>query len=149
MVLWEGKDLAPVTDTAVPLFEEVLRNAKLVKLRKARVQPDQIKQMEKDMEWPRESKVMLSRTGAALGAKYLNKIGISAAYRDEVNFGMALLIILRSEAQINARLDKIIAAVEKTAAPANSAPAGPAAATSTTPTAPAAGRPGFPTDGLR
>jgi hypothetical protein len=124
-VLWTGPDLTPITDTAVPLMEEVLHTAKLNKLRAAKVNPDTIKQIEKDFDWPEKSKSTLSKTGAALGAKYLNKVGVSAVYKDEVNFGMALLLILKMEASTNAKLDKLIAAAEKAAGPANSAPAGP------------------------
>jgi hypothetical protein len=117
-------------DTAVPLCEEVLHNAKLVKLRKSNVRPEHIKEIEKDLAWPKDAKVMVAKTGANLGAKYLNQVGLSAAYKDEVNFGMALLVILRAEAQVNARLDKIIAAAEPKSAPPHSASAVPAAATS-------------------
>lgn len=116
-----------MTDAAVPLFEEILHNAKLVKLRKAKIDDKLIKEIEKDLGWPKETKAMLSKTSASLGAKYLNQIGISAVYRDEVNFGMALLVILRIEASVNSRLDKLIAAAEKAAA--NSAPAVPAVGT--------------------
>jgi hypothetical protein len=123
IVLWTGPDLAPVTDAAVPLMEEVLHTQKLQKLRSAKIAPETIKQIEKDFEWPGQSKAMLSKTGAALGAKYLNKIGVNAVYKDEVNFGMALLLILKKEAATNRRLDKLIAAAEKTAGPATSAPA--------------------------
>jgi hypothetical protein len=125
---WTGQDLAPVTDAAVPLFEEILHNAKLLKLRKAKIDVKLINEIEKDLAWPRETKAMLSKTGASLGAKYLNQIGISATYRDEVNFGMALLVILRVEASVNSRLDKLIAAAEQKPAPLNSAPAVPAVA---------------------
>ena len=132
-VQWAGPDLAPVTDAAVPLFEEILHNAKLLKLRKAKIDDKLIKEIEKDLAWPKETKAMLAKTSASLGAKYLNQIGISATYRDEVNFGMAVLVILRVEASVNSRLDKLIAAAEQKSAPLNSAPAVPAAAIPTMP----------------
>jgi hypothetical protein len=144
-VSWAGPDLAPVTDAAVPLFEEILHNAKLLKLRKAKIDVKLINEIEKDLAWPKETKTMLSKTGANLSAKYLNQMGISATYRDEVNFGMALLVILRVEASVNSRLDKLIAAAEQKPAPLNSAPAVPAVASPAGPPPRPASTP-FPTD---
>lgn len=123
LVLWAATDLTPVTDSAVPLMEEILHGQKLQKLRAAKIDDKLIKEIERDLHWPDKSKQLLSKSGAALGAKYLNKIGISAAYKDEVNFGMALLVIIKVEASVNRRLDKLIAAAEKAAATATSAPA--------------------------
>ncbi len=114
-ILWAGGDLAPVTDALVPLLEEIQHDKKLSKLRKAKIDAGVIKEIERDFAWPEKSKLMLSRTGASLGAKWLNKAGLSAAYKDEVNFGVALLVILRCEASVNRRLDKLIAAAEKAA----------------------------------
>jgi hypothetical protein len=123
IVLWTAPDLTPLTDAAVPLMEEVLHTQKLQKLRAAKIDDKLIKEIDRDLQWPDKSKQLLSKSGAALGAKYLNKIGVSAAYKDEVNFGMALLVILKMEASTNRRLDKLIAAAEKAAAPAQTAPA--------------------------
>jgi len=52
---------------------------------------------------------MLSKTSASLSAKYLNRAGISAEYKDEVNFGVALMAICANEFAINRRLDALIA----------------------------------------
>jgi hypothetical protein len=124
-ILWVGQDLAPVTDELVPLLEEIRRDRKLERLRKAKIDPALIKEIEKDFHWPDKSKLMLSKTGASLGAKYLNRAEISAAYKDEVNFGVAFLVIARCEAALNRRLDKLITAAEKAAAPAAPPPVAP------------------------
>lgn len=146
IVLWTAPDLTPVTDAAVPLMEEILHGQKIQKLRKAKIDDKLIKEIERDLQWPDKSKQLLSKSGAAVGAKYLNKIGINAAYKDEVNFGVALLVILKIEASVNTRLEKLIAAAEQaTASPAKSnGPAVPAAAVQTP--APAAGVSLFPTE---
>ncbi|MDE2100724.1 MAG: hypothetical protein KGL39_25995 [Patescibacteria group bacterium] len=111
-ILWAGGDLAPVTDALVPLLEEIQHDKKLAKLRKAKIDATIVREIERDFAWPDKSKAMLSKTGASLGAKWLNKAGLSAAYKDEVNFGVALMVILRCEAAVNRRLDKLIAAAE-------------------------------------
>lgn len=122
-VLWVGADLAPVCDPAPDLLEEILHAEKLEKLRKAKIDASLIKQIERDFAWPQKSKLILAKTGANVGAKWLNRFGISAAYKDEVNFGAASLIILRHESALNRRLDKLIAAAEKAAVAASPAPA--------------------------
>lgn len=124
---WVGADLAPVCDPAPDVLEEMLHAEKFEKLRKAKIDPALIRQIERDFAWPQKSKLILAKTGANVGAKWLNHFGISAAYKDEVNFGAALLIIVKHESALNRRLDKLIAAAEK-AASANSAPANTAAA---------------------
>lgn len=124
---WIGADLAPVCDPAPDVLEEMLHTEKFEKLRKAKIDPALIKEIERDFAWPKNSKLILAKTGANVGAKWLNRFGISAAYKDEVNFGAALLIIVKHESALNRRLDKLIAAAEK-AASANSAPAPSAAA---------------------
>lgn len=111
-ILWAGGDLSPVTEALVPLWEEVCHDKKLSKLRKAKIDAAVIREIERDFAWPQKSKTMLSQTSASLGAKWLNRAGLSAAYKDEVNFGVALLVIMRCEASVNRRLDKLIAAAE-------------------------------------
>ncbi|MDE3067784.1 MAG: hypothetical protein KGJ60_09560 [Verrucomicrobiota bacterium] len=126
-ILWVAGDLAPVLQDAIPLAEEILHDGKLKKLRTAKLDPIVIREIERDLRWPERSKQMLQATSAKLGAKWLNQFGVSATHKDEVNFGIALLVIMRCEAQVNRRIDALIAAVEKTAS-AKPAPAVPPAA---------------------
>ena len=65
---------------------------------------------------------MLIKTSDALAAKYLNKAGLSAEYKVEVNFGVAVLNIGALHMAVLKRLDKLIAASNAGAPPANPAP---------------------------
>lgn len=69
-----------------------------------------ISEIEEDAKWPAASRQMLIETSDALAAKYLNKAGISAEYKIEVNFSIAVLNIGANHMAILRRLDKLIAA---------------------------------------
>jgi hypothetical protein len=107
---WEAKDLFPVTENGVPILEELASRKIVSKARRARLPAIVVTEIERDCKWPDKSKRMLSETSGALAAKYLNKSGISAEYKVEVNFSIAVLNIAASHMAVLKRLDKLIAA---------------------------------------
>ena len=107
---WEAKDLFPVTENGVPILEEFASRQIVSKARRARLPAIVVTEIERDCKWPDKSKRMLSETSGALAAKYLNKSGISAEYKVEVNFSIAVLNIAASHMAVLKRLDKLIAA---------------------------------------
>jgi hypothetical protein len=66
------------------------------------------KEIENDARFPATAKVLLKHAIPRLGAKWLNKAGISAEYQDEISVVTALILIVRNNAQVNARFDEII-----------------------------------------
>ena len=124
-MLWQAGDLLPVTRNAVPLFEALCQKPVLKKARRANLPKEVLAEIERDSRWPDGSKKMLADTGSALAAKYLNKSGVSAAFKDEVNFGVALCSIAAGQIALQRRLDALIAASQ---APAPAVASGPAPA---------------------
>jgi hypothetical protein len=114
---WEARDLFPVTENGVPLLEEMAARQIVAKAKRARLPKEIISEIERDSKWPEKSKRMLSETSGALAAKYLNKAGISAEYKVEVNFSVAVLTIAANHLAILRRLDKLIAAANVNPAP--------------------------------
>jgi hypothetical protein len=112
---WEARDLLPVTENGVPLLEEMAARQIVAKAKRARLPKEIISEIERDCKWPDKSKRMLSETSGALAAKYLNKLGISAEYKVEVNFSIAVLNIGASHMAVLRRLDKLIAVANVTA----------------------------------
>lgn len=122
-VIWQPADLRPVTSNAVPLLETICTKPLIKKARLAKLPPELIDEIERDCKWADGSKKMLAESSAALGAKYLNKAGISAEYKDEVNFGVALTTIAAGQIALSRRLDKLIAAAK--AVPSQPGPSQP------------------------
>jgi hypothetical protein len=111
---WQDRDLLSVTTPAVSIVEAALLRGKKRKLKLAKLPADIIGEVERDLAWPSESKKMLAETSSALSAKYLNKAGLSAEYKLEVNFSLAVLNLVAHEQAVNRRLDKLIAAAAVT-----------------------------------
>jgi hypothetical protein len=122
LIQWQAGDLLPVTEAGVPLIEQMLGRSIVRKARRARIPDEIISEIEKDVAWPKASREMLIKTSDALAAKYLNKAGLSAEYKVEVNFGVAVLNIGALHMAVLKRLDKLIAASNAGAPPANPAP---------------------------
>jgi hypothetical protein len=120
-VSWQANDLRPVTSNAVPLLETLCQKPILRKARLARLPTELIDEIERDAKWPEGAKKMLAESSAAVGAKYLNRAGISAEYKEEVNLGLAIATIASSQIALTRRLDKLIAAANAgTGMPASS-----------------------------
>jgi hypothetical protein len=120
---WEARDLLPVTENGVPILEEFASRQIVFKARRARLPAEIVTEIERDCKWPDKSKKMLAETSGALAAKYLNKAGISAEYKVEVNFSIAVLNIAANHLSILRRLDKLIAAANVQPVPVTPPPA--------------------------
>lgn len=108
-VPWAGETLRPLVDELIEVAEEG-RALKIVGLaRNANLPPKVLTQIEKDAQFSKSSKTMLSQSAPRVAAKWMNKSGISAEYEPETVMMTAMLsIIIQTKRQTNA-LQKLIA----------------------------------------
>ena len=83
----------------------------------AKLLPKLIREIEKDAAFPKAAVVLLKRSLPRLAAKWLNKAGISAEWQDELACVTAVLLIVQHDRKLSAKLQELIAAAKREAAP--------------------------------
>lgn len=112
----EPEPLPWQADTLKDLIGELLDAAEqnrvaqfLEKCREAGLVGQLIKEVERDAYFPKTAKLLLKNALPRLAAKYLNKAGFSAEYRDELACVTAVLLIIKHDRSLSQRLDEMIA----------------------------------------
>lgn len=110
---WQANMLRPLLEQLIPALE-ASDVAKLKgELAELRLPPPLLKQIADDAAWPVASKKALEVSAPEVGAKWLNKAGISAENQHEVMLGGALVGIVVSRRLLRGRIEKLIAEVKK------------------------------------
>lgn len=101
--------LKPLTDELISAAEAGRFKKFVEKLKEAKLPEKVIKEVASDCkEYPAVARRNLELSSPELGAKWLNKTGISAEHRHEVAFVTGLALIFGQGRSINAKLDALI-----------------------------------------
>jgi hypothetical protein len=108
LVPWTAEAVQPVVDQFLPAAETMMVNQIARKAVRARLPQEIVAEIKKDAAWPADARRALQSTGGALGAKYLNKLGISAEYGPEIAFVTAVSRIAAGHVLLLRRLNLLI-----------------------------------------
>ncbi|HVV00140.1 MAG TPA: hypothetical protein VHH88_02185 [Verrucomicrobiae bacterium] len=127
-VPWDSETLRPVLSELVATIEEMDAAHVTELANQAALPKELVREIAKDARYPTAAKKGIEIGGAEMGAKYLNKAGISAKNKGEVVFATALVSIIASRRSLNKRLEKLIEQRNKEQGKQPSGPPAPAPA---------------------
>jgi hypothetical protein len=109
-VPWSAEDLSGLIDELIEAAEAGRVEKFLADVAEAGLTGKLVKEIEADARFPKIAKSLLKQSIPRLCAKWLNKSGISAEWRDEVAVVTALVLIIVHDRQTRSKLDELIAA---------------------------------------
>jgi hypothetical protein len=109
MVAWLPDDLRELIEELIPGAEQILVQRLTTRAAAAKLSAELLKDIEQGARWDPVTKKSLSVALPRLIAKWLNKWGISAEWKEEIICSIAGLKILRTQMRLESKLDKIIA----------------------------------------
>lgn len=109
-VPWQPETLTGLVDQLVEAAEENRVGNYLARCAEAGLTPKLTKEIEKDAHFPPIAKTLLKQAIPRLSAKWLNRTGLSAEWQDEISVLTAIILIVKQNAQTNARFEELIQA---------------------------------------
>lgn len=117
-VPWQPDTLRPLLEQLVEAAEESRVAHFLARCADAGLTGKLVREIEADARFPKAAKVLLCRALPRLSAKYLNKIGLSSEYEDELACIGAVLLIVQNDRKLESRLVELIEAAKAKTTPA-------------------------------
>jgi len=111
-VPWQADMLRSLSDELINTAEAARIAQVAGKIKEAELPEKIAREVMKDVPYKPVYKKMLMLSTPEVAAKGLNKLGISAEYKDEVTFVTSLAAILLQGRTLNAKLDELIAEVK-------------------------------------
>jgi hypothetical protein len=105
--------LASLLDELLKAAEEFRVDAFVGKCEEAGITGKLLEEIERDAHFPKAAKILLKESLPRLAAKWLNRSGVSAEYRDELAVVTALLLMVQNDRKNSAKLDELIAQRKK------------------------------------
>lgn len=105
---WQPDDLNDIAGELIEAAEEARVVKYVEKARAAKIPEAVVKEIARDARLPAMSKKGLQLSSPRVGAKWLNKIGVDAAHKDEVILAGCLTAILAQGRQLDRRLEQLI-----------------------------------------
>lgn len=95
-------------DELVEAAEENRVGNYIARCAEAGLTPKLCKELEADAHFPKVAKTLLKHSIPRLAAKWLNRAGLSAEWQEEISVLTAIILIIKQQAKVNARLEEVI-----------------------------------------
>ena len=116
-VPWRPEDAKPLADAFVALGEALMVKKITSKAADVGLPPKTLRELEDDARIEPVMKKALADSGAAVGAKYANKYGLSSEYAPETQLAGLLVYCWRKFSSLESKLDKALAEMKRPEAP--------------------------------
>lgn len=107
-IAWTPDDFKEIVAELVPTVEQQRVKKLTEKAAKAKLPAELLREVEKDSRWDETTKKTLNLCVPPLAAKYANMSGVSATWKHEGIFALCLIRIMRKDAALHEKLDKLI-----------------------------------------
>ena len=120
-VAWQPDSLKPLIEQLIEAAEAGRVGNFVSKCAEAGLTGKLVREIEVDAHFPKAAKFLLCRSLPRLSAKYLNQLGLSSEYEDELACVGAVLLIVQNDRKLDSRLVELIEASKPKPAPASNA----------------------------
>ena len=108
-VLWQPDLLAGLVNQLLKSAEENRVARFVARCKQAGILGELLREIERDAHFPQAAVVLLKDSLPRLACKWLNKFGVSAEFRDELQCVTAILLIVKNDKATASRLDELLA----------------------------------------